>query len=193
MSVVVNIVSQTASWIAADGRASQNGIIISENTPKIKKINDRVYVGYTGTLDTAEKILAKLETPEQKKIFALADCEGVAKAISCIVNLSAIVESAKAQFVVTGANIDGGMASYTIDFGGNLIKYLPENETALKLVVLSTGNHGVELKDYIIPEINSHGVCSESIKAGVKRFIAAVSKRDNSVNTNVTFLSLRGF
>lgn len=190
MSIVVNIVSQTASWIAADGRASHNGIIVSENTPKIRKINEHVCVGYTGTLETAEKILDKLSAPERKAAFDVADCKSVAVAICTIVNMSTIAESSKAQFVITGVNRGYKMASYSIGFDGNIHEHIPTNTDPLKTIELSNCTHGLALSDYVLPEIGTYGVCTNAMKIGMERFIEAVSKRDNSVNTNVTFLAL---
>lgn len=187
MSVVANVVTENAAWVAYDGRAIQNGVIISENTVKARKINENVCIGYTGTLELAEAVVSILKkAPDLRKAYS----DQVARGILAIMYANGYPQDMIAQFIITGINGTGNMITYTIGTDKTLSILQPSEREPIKSAVLSTGKHGIDLEPYLLHEISASGFTGHSIRCGLKEFILEVSRKDQSVNNNVNFIAV---
>ena len=61
MSIVVNVLTPSCSWVAFDGRAQCEGKITTEFQRKAIMVNKNVCLGYTGTLEFAQQVIQNLE------------------------------------------------------------------------------------------------------------------------------------
>lgn len=191
MSVVANVVSPIASWVVYDGRGTKDGKIVSENIVKAQMVNESVCVGYTGHLEVAEKVLLQLKRPENLAIIPKLKSDDVARSILTVLQKSSIPESLYTQYLITGVNSSGKMATYTIDRAKTLVEYIPSASEPLKISVLSTGVSKLDITSYILHEIAQHGTNNRAIISGMKKFICDVADEDSSVNKNLSVIELR--
>ena len=190
MSVVANVVSPSASWIVYDGRAMRNGEIVSEDVTKAKMVNKFVCVGYTGCLEVAEKVLEVLESPENAPITAVLLSDDMARNLLMILQRSIIPENLYAQFLITGINSAGKMATYAIDRSQTLHTYIPSAVGQFKISVLSTGKSQLDLTSYVFREINRHGTNKKTIISAMKKYICDVADEDSTVNKNLSVIEV---
>lgn len=188
MSVVANVVCAQTSWIAYDGRASRNGEIISESMDKVVMINNSVCVGYTGTLELANLVVLNLK----EHVIGISDMKSdtVAKAIEFLLPKLNAPESVYANFLVTGVNNDGVMASYTLGSRSKLSAHIPPGKD-LETAVLCSNANSLQLEEYVIKHIRKFGFSSVSIKNALQEYIRDLSEIDVSINGYCRFLELR--
>lgn len=188
MSVVANVLCAQASWIACDGRASRNGEIVSESTDKAVMINDLVCIGYTGTLELADLIVLNL----REHVIGISDMKSdtVAEAIEFLLPKLNAPEGVCADFLITGVNSNGVMASYTLGSRSKLSAHIPHDKD-LETVVLCSNANKLQLDAYVIKHIRKSGFSNISIKNALQEYIGDVSEMDISVNRCCQFLELR--
>ena len=181
MSLVLNILSDSKSYVAYDGRAKRNGLIISETVVKAEMVNKQVYVGFTGILELAADVMRALRANvvgiEQMRSNA------VAAAVLAILKLPNAPKFSGA-FLVTGVNEDGQMASYTISGDLTVFSYTAARGK-LQLIQLGGDRCDITFNDYC--KLNAHGLGE---KAVMREFIEYVSLCDDSVNSTARFLVL---
>lgn len=188
MSVVANILCPFASWVAYDGRASRNGEIISESTDKAVMINSSVCVSYTGSLELAELVILNLR--EHVVGISGMKCDTVAQAIKLLLPNLKAPSGVFSDFLVTGINSSGLMASYTLGSNHELCMYVP-HEDEVKVSVLHSLRNTLDLSPYLSKHIQQAGFCEFSVKSALREYIVDVAKIDPSVNRYCQILELR--
>lgn len=188
MSVVANVLCSQASWIAYDGRASRNGLIISESTEKALMINDLVCVGYTGTLELAQVVIQNLK--EHVIGIKAMRSDTVSKAIELILSKLSLPENTSASFLVTGLNCNGMMASYTLGTAHEMRGNMPTDGGLTCSVLGSEANH-LALEPFVIRHIRTSGFSNLSISDALCDYIRTVAKVDKSVNPYCRVLEIR--
>lgn len=193
MSVVACVASRYGSWVAYDGRGRNNvtGLIVSENIIKAKMVNKTVCVGYTGTLELAEKVISVLTSEENKSAVSVMSSDSVVDAVQKVFSAVRYPQDMSAQFLVVGVNSSGRMAMYTIDSQKKIACFDPSDTAPIRFAVLSNGEHGVSLEPYVLQEIKCGGLSNTSIVTGLTKFIHTVADKDDSVNKNVKIIELR--
>lgn len=188
MSVVANVVCRHGSWVVFDGRAARDGEIVSESQEKATMINQFVCVGYTGTLELAQLVILNLK----QHVVGISDMKSntVATAIEQLLPKLDAPDGVHADFLITGINCNGQMATYTIGSNHPLCKYIPAGND-LKLAVLCSNANTLSLSPYIEREISKSGFSNVAIVNGMRKFVCAVAKVDGSVNTNCQVIELR--
>lgn len=181
MSLVLNILSDSKSYVAYDGRAKRNGLIISETVVKAEMINKQVCVGFTGVLELATDVMRALRT----NVVGIEQMRSntVAAAVLAILNLPNAPEFSGA-FLVTGVNEDGQMASYTIASDLTVCSYTVR-KGELRLIQLGGDRCDMTFSDYC--KLRARG---QGEKAIMREFIEYVALRDDSVNSTARFLVL---
>lgn len=188
MSVVANVLCSFASWVAYDGRSSRNGEIISESTDKAEMINSSVCVGYTGSLELAELVVLNLK----EHVTGISDMKSdmVAQAIKLLLPNLKAPDGVFSDFLVTGINSSGLMASYTLGSNHEFFIHIPRGDE-LKVSVLHSMKNTLDLTPYVSKHIQRTGFCELSIKSAFCEYIGDVAKIDPSVNKYCRILTLR--
>lgn len=188
MSVVANVLCQYASWVAYDGRASRDGKILSETTDKAVMINRSVCVGYTGTLELAQLVVLNL----REHVVGISDMKSdtVAEAIKLLLPKLDAPEGLHTNFLVTGVNSNGVMASYTLGIRCEISAHIPHGND-LETAVLCSNANRLQLDAYVIEHIQKSGFCNVSIKNALQEYIKDLSEVDISVNEQCRIFELR--
>jgi hypothetical protein len=183
MSIVINLVSKSRSWIMSDGRAvgAENSDIKSENIQKFTKLSDRLIVGYTGNYNIARYVIEELRKSEIRLSFPV---ESIVKQIDDKLNSLQFENGDHVQFVVTGLSSNGYFASATCGRPGKEIGYYYPDEK-LRDVILYNRRSG-NLDKYVERSRRNY-VGDKAIMEAMKRLIEDVSKHDLSVNTVTYF------
>lgn len=187
MSVVANVLCVHTSWVAYDGRASRDGEIISESVEKAVMVNRFVCVGYTGVLELAQVVMLNL----QEHVVGISDMKSniVAEAIKLILQKLDVPKGFYANFLVTGINTDGIMASYTLGSQCEISAHIPYSNN-FETVVLCSDANKLQLDSYVIKRIKKFGFSNTSIKNAMQEYIGDMSEIDTSVNRYCRFLEL---
>ena len=187
MSVVANVLCSRASWVAYDGRASRSGKIVSESTDKAVMVNNSVCVGYTGYLELAQLVVLNL----REHVVGISDMKSdtVASAIELLLPKLKAPENVFSNFLVTGLNSNGFMASYTLGSNREICAHVP-NSNELKISVLRSNTNTVELEPYVIKHVRESGFDSTSITNALREYIRNVSQIDASVNAHCQIIEL---
>lgn len=181
MSIVLNILTPSKSYVAYDGRARRNGSIVNEHVKKAEMVNDLVCVGFTGILELASDVLRIL----RNNVVGIGEMPSntVADAVLAILNLPNAPKFS-GTFLITGVNEAGQMASYTIAADLTARSYIAA-EGKLQLIQLG-GDHCETTFDEFF-QLYTRG---QSAQAIMREFIEYVAQHDDSVNTTVKFLVL---
>ncbi len=186
MSIVINVLSHTSSWIASDGLQldSETGRVIRTDLQKYEILNPHLCIGYTGCYEHARQIVDYLKQ--------LCPNIGEAYADLAVQYIKAIfdeatrqVEGFNAQFVLTGALPTHQIASYTIKCDQQIEKFtcMPREHRFIILNNLCVGN----LEKMILYRSHHRGITEEAILAGMRDLIRDTARYDRSVNTHMTF------
>ncbi len=181
MSLVLNILSDSKSYVAYDGRAKRDGRIISETVVKAEMVNRQVCIGFTGILELASDVMRALRT----NVVGIEQMpsNAVAAAVLAILKLPNAPKFS-GTFLITGINEVGQMASYTIAGGLTVSSYIAE-KGELRLIQL-----GGDSCDTTFSEFCKLNACGQGEQAIMREFIEHVAQHDDSVNSNVRFLVL---
>ena len=186
MSIVINVISNTSSWIASDGlhRDSSTGNIINADLQKFEILNPHLCIGYTGCYEDARKVVdyLKVECPQIERATSDLAAQYTKALLDEAVRQ---VSSFDAQFVVTGTLATHQIASFAI-------KREKEIEALLcapgeyRFVILNNLCFG-SLEKMILRR-SRHGIITESaILAGMRDLIRDTARYDNSVNTHMHY------
>lgn len=188
MSVVANVLCPHTSWVAYDGRASRDGKIISEAVEKAIMVNQFVCVGYTGVLELAQLVVLNLK----QHVVGIEDMasDTVIAAIKALLPIINAPKNVLSNFLVTGINSDGLMASYTVGSNIEPCAYIPHGDE-IKVSVLCSNANTLRLEPYVIRHIQKLGINSISISNALHEYISDVSKVDKSVNSHCQILELQ--
>lgn len=188
MSIVVNVLCAHTSWVACDGRASRDGKIVSEAVEKAAMVNRSVCVGYTGALELAKLVMLNL-TQHVVGIENMTS-DTVVETIKALLPIINAPKDVYCNFLVTGTNRDGLMASYTLGSGIDPCEYIPHGDE-VKFSVLHSNKNTLRFEPYIIGHIQKFGFSDASVSNMLRKYIKDVSKIDNSVNSNCLILELQ--
>ena len=150
-------------------------------------INSSVCVGYTGSLELAQHVVLNL----REHVVGISDMKSdtVASAIELLLPKLKAPESVFSNFLVTGINSNGLMASYTLGSNRELCAHVPHSNE-LKVSVLCSNTNTVELEPYVIKHIKESGFDSTSITNALREYIRSVSEIDASVNEHCQIVEL---
>lgn len=181
MSIVLNVLTLSKSYVAYDGRAQRDGLIVSEHVKKAEKVNNFVCIGFTGVLELASDVLRIL----RNNVVGIETMRSnmVAAAVQSILNLPNAPKLSGA-FLVTGINDVSQMATYTIDSQLNVQEFFATSQN-YQLIQLGGDRCPVSFVDFYIS--NAHGQGAKSI---MEEFIRHVALYDDSVNSNIRFITL---
>ena len=186
MSIVVNVVTSNASWVAFDGRSIRDGEIVSENQIKAEMINPYVCVGYTGVLEVGRLVVLNLR--EHVVGVSKMKSDTVHLAIKKILPLLQIPENLYANFIVTGVNSFGDMATYAFGTKEPERALIP-NKNEIKFCCIGEYTN-VDLGELIQQEISKESALGNPYLRAMNRFINEVAKTKLSVNTNFRFIEV---
>ncbi len=181
MSLVLNILSDSKSYVAYDGRAKRDGCIISETVVKAEMVNRQVCIGFTGILELASDVMRALRI----NVVGIEQMpsNAVAAAVLAILKLPNAPKFSGA-FLITGINEAGQMASYTIAGGLTVCSYIAE-KGELRLIQLGGDSCDTTFSEFC--KLNARG---QGERAIMREFIEHVAQHDDSVNSTVRFLVL---
>ena len=188
MSIVANVVTSNVSWVAFDGRAIRDGKIVSENQVKAEMINPYVCVGYTGVLEIGKLVVLNLR--EHIVGISKMKSDTVYTTIRKILPMLKIPEDLYANFIVTGTNSNGSMATYV--FGTkekeSVSVLIPHGKEIRFCHIGETTN--VDLGGLIQQEVMRSSTPENPYLTAMKRFINEVAKMEISVNSNCRFIEV---
>ena len=189
MSVVVNVITSSCSWVAFDGRAQRDGKITTEFQEKAIMINNNICLGYTGTLEFAQQVIQNL----REHVVGVSEMRS--DAIAC--SIKELLSIAKSQleyipvvnFLITGVNSADKLATYTLGTNFPIEKHTAQKHTCICTALFSSQNT-LNFPLYMQQRMPSGFFTEETIIAGIHEYITAASKIDTSVNTNITLLKI---
>ncbi len=189
MSIVLNVITPACSWVAYDGRALRDGGIISENQKKAIMINRNICVGFTGNLGFAQQIIRNLK----ERVAGIADMRSDSVTIA-IRELLSIAEtrlpsSTPTNFLITGINNDGKLATYTLGTDSPIQTRIPV-EKGLLYTVLHSSENRLDFSPYIQRKAQNDVLTEDSIISGIYDYIADVSRVDPTVNDHVSIIRI---
>ena len=190
MSVVANVLCKYASWVVYDGRGrdSTTRKITSETIKKADMFNKNVCVAYTGTLEVANGVLELVRSVSTGREFSDEVFDKLVK----VLKKSSICNAATTNFLVTGINSNGNIASYAIKTDLTSQILIPKDDLQFSFAVLSTGNFDLSLQEYVLNEIKTSGnISNVGIVNAMKKFCCKVADLDDSVNKNLTAIEIR--
>lgn len=181
MSVVLCYADKSSATIACDGRViDENGNIVDESFQKFMKVNDSVIVGYAGSANLCQAILAPLQNPDQQDFVKQLSLEQIYGFIRQSVFRSK--SSLKSGFLICGKSNSGvmGAASLNRNYDTGISCLAGDH-------VFYSGIYPEELgnEDIFIRYLNRF-----PFKKAMKETIKYCSKRSDSVNDSVYYLSL---
>lgn len=181
MSIVLNILTPIKSYVAYDGRARRNGRIVNEYVKKADMVNDFVCVGFTGILELASDVLRIL----RNNVVGIEEMRSntVAVAVQTILKLPNAPKFS-GVFLITGFNDAGQMALYTIDSQLSIQGFVA-SKSDYRLIQLGGDNCPISFADFCAS--NAHG---QGEKAIMDEFIKYAALYDDSVNSNVKFITI---
>lgn len=181
MSYVIGLAAPNTAAIMSDGRAlDQNGNIQSEEYRKVKKLTDKIIMGFAGDIASVNRVndmLGKLILTNTTTADYIAD-----KVYNCLSNNG---DLKKAGFIISGISSKNDMVTYAFGLksGRSLEPIHPTGLTLSNLVPTDyIGNKN------IIAELILSGKYCDHIDA-MKEAIFNMSLQCHSVN-NHTFLEV---
>lgn len=188
MSIVLNVLCESVSWIAFDGRATRNGTIVTESQEKAVLINPFVAVGYTGILEVASNVIHILRNHVRNVQNMPSDV--VAEVIQQLLATSNESENPSTSFLISGINRDHCMATYTLGTRHELQAITPNKKGSLHVTHLHSEKNTIDPIPYMKQRICQTGLSQKAILDIMRQYIIDVSKVDSSVNTFVRFIKI---
>lgn len=189
MSVVLNVLSPFCSWVAYDGRALRDGEIINESQEKAIMINRNICVGFTGNLGFAQQIIRNLK----ERVAGIADMRSDLVTIAIRELLSIALKQSSCvlhtNFLVTGINKDGKLATYTLGPDSPVQTYIPSKGELMYTTLHSSGNR-LDFSPYIQRKVQNDVLAEDSVISGIYEYIADVSRVDPTVNDHVSIIRI---
>ena len=189
MSVVCNVVTTTSSWLVSDGRGI-NGSVLTDNVQKYRMINSRLCVGFTGVLEVALSLIDRIQRSSDAEAVANCRSDEYASFLHEVVQRSGFTDSLYANFVVTGPNRSGQMASYTIKFGEPMQSHIPQHQKELKCISLLPDGSFPNFPEFIKPHVSIWGINRQMIVNAMKAYISKIAETEISVNTHFDFVEI---
>lgn len=189
MSIVVNVITSSCSWVAFDGRAQCDGKITTEFQEKAIMINRNVCLGYTGTLEFAQQVIQNLKrhvvgVSEMKSdIIAYAIRELLSMAKSQLPDIPIV------NFLITGINSSNKLATYTLGTKFPIHEHIPSEYQCLCTALYSAQNT-LDFPSYIQQKMKSGFLTEAMVITEINNYITAVAQIDPSVNTNITHMKI---
>lgn len=188
MSVVASIITKDGSWTAFDGRATRDGMIVSESKVKAEKINNCVCIGFTGTLEAAEAVMAVLHEGKNRAFVNALKSDSAAETLQTI---NAFVNggcASRAQFLATGINTNGEMAIYTISTSNEISCAGIARGDEIHYVALLPDGVTLPLCDYVAKNVPRYNKKPQHIKLALTEYICAIAKESDSINSNIRYI-----
>lgn len=181
MSVVLCYADKNSATIACDGRViDKNGNIIDESFKKFIKVNDRVIIGYGGSADLCQAILAPLQNPDQQDFINHLTLEQVYGFIKQ--SIFRVTSNLKAGFLICGKSNSGIMGAVSLNRNCDTgITYLTGDQA------FYSGIYPEELND---EDVFIRYLDRVPFKKAMDKTIKYCSKRSASVNDSVFYLTL---
>lgn len=185
MSIVLNVVSPTTSWIMSDGLVvdTNTGKIVDCSFQKFQPLHERLYVGYTGVRELASDVVSNF-----KRLYPHIETATIES--SSYVFLEIIKEiknkfDVTAQFLFTGISDSGNFASAVIRTDLSFEMFIPSSD-GLRTVVLHN-NGDPDLTNNILRYIQQGLKVDQAIQKGMTDTVNQVSEVDPSVNRTTFF------
>lgn len=196
MSIVINVVSENISWLAYDGRAAQGGIVINENQKKAVKINNKVCLGFTGTVGAGESLISKIKELYGDQLPQIGSDDVAITACRIIDTVKQSLEAdnipvVNENIVITGINSDGRMASYTMGSFQPFRGYVPNGNNDRGDIVLTSDHNTLNISPYIDRELARGLHQNVAVLRGIENYIYDVAKIDPTINTNIETIMIR--
>ncbi len=185
MSIVLNLVTPTVSWVMSDGLATSGETKgkISGSLKKFEMLHPKLCIGYTGIYEVAKELVATLYRLYPDIRFATVE-----KALdySVAIMKEARLDAEKtAQFLFTGISDGGGLASATLSSTLTTELFVP-TEKEYRTVSLCHTTDGNFLES-IIAFREKGAPLAQAVKKGMARAINQVALEDSSVNRTTFF------
>ena len=189
MSIVVNVLTPSCSWVAFDGRAQCEGKITTEFQRKAIMVNKNVCLGYTGTLEFAQQVIQNLE----KHTVGVSEMKSdtIAYAIKKLLSIATdqLSDIPIVNFLITGINSSNKLATYTLGTKFSIHEHIPSEHQCLCTVLYSAQN-SLDFPSYMRQKMRSGFITEDMITTAIRNYIIAVSQIDTSVNTNIMFMKI---
>ncbi len=192
MSILINVVTPSVSWLMSDGRATNKltGEVVSESLQKFESLNSRLYVGYIGSFELAKASLNYLREQLHGELPDLT-VERVVSCLSPIMKMERSDTSFQVQFLVTGISDHSTMISAHISNEGEVSWQIPTKKIFKTKILCNSIFEDINLETFILRE-SACGLPPEAaIRNGMSKVIEAYSLRDKTVNNTTFFQAIR--
>lgn len=185
MSIVLNLVTPTTSWLMTDGRGIKNGVVL-ENIRKSQKLNPWIRIAYTGRLEFAEAAVDALH--QNIKNIETAKLEDILQCLEVVTRPLRESREDWAQFLITGVCQSGALGSCTLSTKGDMQKYYPTN-AEFKIAALLP-NNPIDPIRFITP-CPPNTSLDKHIERCMSNAVHHAAALNHSVDTNMSFYIIR--
>lgn len=188
MSIVLNVVTQNASWIMSDG------LVIDENRKKVKGnfqkytiIHDHLIIGYTGTTEVATTIIERTKDHFKNIEPTVEECFNFIEPLAtCFRDRGYTI-----QVLVTGISETGNYATFSVNKDGEVSHYFPskkEYSTSVLLPDLDISEKDEpDLTKYMLEKATHESDMDALVRKSMNHMLVDVSKISDSVNLKVFY------
>ena len=195
MSLVIAAFNNEIGVLAHDGRAkNQDGEIIDEHYNKSFQVNENVVVGYAGDAFYCDLMIGLLKDTIDLESASVIDVYKAFRLPDEVIN--DLKNNISMRFIILGKNRNSNIKCFVIDcIDGNstMIPISRKEIDGINYVHAYNGSQGdyndiiqKTLADRIIKETN----LDHALELGLCEVICKVAEFDDSVNANVTTISL---
>lgn len=195
MSLVIAAFNNEIGVLAHDGRAkNHNGEIIDEHYSKSFQVNENVVVGYAGDTYYCSLMIELLKDTVDLDSASVVDVYKAFRLPDKVIK--DLKKNISMRFIILGKNRNNNVKCYAIDcIEGNytMTPISRKDIDGINYVHAYNGSHGnyndiiqKTLVDRIAKETN----LDHALELGLCEVICKVAEFDDSVNTNVTTISL---
>lgn len=195
MSLVIAAFNNEIGVLAHDGRAkNQDGEIIDEHYNKSFQVNENVVVGYAGDAYYCDLMIGLLKDTIDLESASVIDVYKAFRLPDEVVN--DLKKNISMRFIILGKNRNSNIKCFVIDCIDGNYTMTPVNRKdidGINYVHAYNGSHGDYneiIKNTLADRISKENDLNHALELGLCEAICKVAEFDDSVNTNMTTISI---